>query len=126
LIASTMLESIGVNVTVAENGKLALDAINKTKYDLILMDIQMPDMDGISACRIIRQSNNEVPIVALTANVMSDDVANYKEEGFNDHRGKLLDLKDVIRVLAAYLSSVPCVNYSSQPDLLKKRVRHSA
>ena len=104
LVATTMLESIGVNVTVVDNGQQALDEINITKYDLILMDIQMPVMDGLTACRILRESNNLLPIIALTANVMSEDISKYKEQGFNDHIGKPLDLNILIQVLAKYLS----------------------
>lgn len=104
MVAVKMLESIGVQVTVVENGKLALEAVNQSKYDLILMDIQMPIMDGIEACSELRKHYKDLPIVALTANVMSDDILKYKQEGFNYHIGKPIDQTKLIHVLAQYLA----------------------
>jgi len=104
MVAVKMLEAIGVQVTVVENGKLALEAVSQGQYDLILMDIQMPVMDGIEACSELRKTNKDIPIVALTANVMSDDVLKYKQEGFNDHIGKPIEHTKLIQVLAQYLS----------------------
>jgi signal transduction histidine kinase len=104
MVAEAMLESMGVNVTIVDNGQLALDEFKVRKYDLILMDIQMPVMDGITACRTLRESNKIIPIIALTANVMSDDILKYNEEGFNDHIGKPIDQNNLIQVLAQYLS----------------------
>ena len=67
------------------------------------MDIQMPVMDGITACRKIRESNQLLPIIALTANVMSDDILKYQVEGFNGHIAKPIDLDVLIQVLAQNL-----------------------
>ncbi|MFT4763839.1 MAG: signal transduction histidine kinase/CheY-like chemotaxis protein [Oleispira sp.] len=103
MIAEAMLESIGINVTVAANGQQALDEVKDKNYDLVLMDIQMPVMDGITACRKIRESNQLLPIIALTANVMSDDILKYQVEGFNGHIAKPIDLDVLIHVLAQNL-----------------------
>ena len=103
MIAEAMLESIGLNVTVADNGQQALDEVKEKNYDLVLMDIQMPVMDGITACRKIRETNQLLPIIALTANVMSDDILKYQMEGFNDHIAKPIDLDVLIQVLAQNL-----------------------
>ena len=103
MIAEAMLESIGINVTVAANGQQALDEVKDKNYDLVLMDIQMPVMDGITACRKIRESNQLLPIIALTANVMSDDILKYQVEGFNGHIAKPIDLDVLIQVLAQNL-----------------------
>ncbi|MFT6529497.1 MAG: signal transduction histidine kinase/BarA-like signal transduction histidine kinase [Psychrosphaera sp.] len=104
MVAVKMLESIGVQVTVVDNGQLALDAVQKQDFDLVLMDIQMPVMDGLAACTELRKTHKDLPIVALTANVMSDDILKYKQEGFNDHVGKPIDQAYLLKVLAQYLS----------------------
>ncbi|WP_341206337.1 ABC transporter substrate-binding protein [uncultured Psychrosphaera sp.] len=104
IVAVKMLESIGVQVTVVDNGQLALDAVQKQDFDLVLMDIQMPVMDGLAACTELRKTHKDLPIVALTANVMSDDILKYKQEGFNDHVGKPIDQAYLLKVLAQYLS----------------------
>lgn len=104
MVAVKMLESIGVQVTVVDNGQLALDAVQKQDFDLVLMDIQMPVMDGLAACTELRKTHKDLPIVALTANVMSDDILKYKQEGFNDHVGKPIEQAYLFKVLAQYLS----------------------
>jgi signal transduction histidine kinase/CheY-like chemotaxis protein/ABC-type nitrate/sulfonate/bicarbonate transport system substrate-binding protein len=103
LIAEAMLESIGINVTVAANGQQALDEVKEKNYDLVLMDIQMPVMDGITACRKIRETNQSLPIIALTANVMSDDILTYQVEGFNGYIAKPVDLDVLMQVLVQNL-----------------------
>lgn len=105
MIAVKMLETMGVNITVVENGQQAVDAVSKDTYDLILMDIQMPIMDGLMACKILRKNNISIPIIALTANIMSEDVAQYKAEGFNAHIGKPVEQNVLLKVLAQYLSN---------------------
>jgi len=105
MIAVKMLETMGVDITVVENGQQAVDAVSKDSYDLILMDIQMPIMDGLMACKILRKNNISIPIIALTANIMSEDVAQYKAEGFNDHIGKPVEQNVLLKVLAQYLSN---------------------
>ena len=84
-IVLAMLEATNVAIDCAENGKEAYDmfAANPGQYDLILMDIQMPVMDGVEATRLIRELDRDVPIVALTANVFQDDVEKYLETGIN-------------------------------------------
>lgn len=104
LIAQTMIESLGIKVSIVDNGQLALDAIKNTAFDLVLMDIQMPVMDGMTACRILRETNKDTPVIALTANVMADDIFKYKQEGFNDHVGKPIDQNILIEILAKYLA----------------------
>jgi signal transduction histidine kinase/BarA-like signal transduction histidine kinase len=103
MIAEAMLESIGINVTVVANGQQALDEVKEKNYDLVLMDIQMPVMDGITACRKIRETDQSLPIIALTANVMSDDILTYQVEGFNGHLAKPIDLDVLMQVLVQNL-----------------------
>lgn len=98
-VANKFLESWGVIVTHVENGALALDAIKKQEFDLILMDLHMPVMDGIEATRIIRDSPdrkiNQMPIVALTAAVMSEAHDKIENLAINDYVLKPFKPKDL-------------------------------
>ena len=98
-VANKFLESWGVIVTHVENGSLALDELNKQEFDLILMDLHMPVMDGIEATRIIRNSDDEkisrIPIVALTAAVMSEANDKIENLAINDYVLKPFKPKDL-------------------------------
>jgi signal transduction histidine kinase len=88
-----ILENIGCQVTGVENGRLALAALEKETFDLILMDIQMPEMDGITATRAIRNSpagrwNPQIPIIALTAHAQAGDQQKFLEAGMDDYLAK--------------------------------------
>jgi CheY-like chemotaxis protein len=87
-LAAHIMESWGCVVEIAENGSLAVEKVMNSDFDLILMDIQMPVMDGMEATRRIRSIENDrkaaVPIVALTANAMQMDCATYLQIGMND------------------------------------------
>ncbi len=91
-LARHIMESWGCVVEVVENGSIALQRINDTDFDLVLMDIQMPVMDGIEATRKIREMSDQVkatiPIVALTANSMKSECDTYIRIGMNDWLGK--------------------------------------
>jgi PAS domain S-box-containing protein len=88
-LVKTMLESWGGSVDIAVNGKEAVDKVKENSYDLILMDIQMPEMDGITATRYIRElPDNEkaqIPIIAFTANTLQGDAKLYRDAGMNDY-----------------------------------------
>ena len=89
IIAISMLEKWHVDIDTAENGKIALEKLKVQAYDLILMDKQMPIMDGIQASKVIRQEMNlKVPIIALTANVLKGVIAACKDAGMNDYISK--------------------------------------
>ena len=104
-IVIAMLEGTRVEIDSATNGQEAYEMYKADpgKYDLILMDIQMPVVDGLEATRMIREIDQQVPIIALTANVFKDDVKNYLECGINDHIGKPLDYAHTIAILHKYL-----------------------
>src|SRR5688500_9452231 len=91
-LARHIMESWGCVVEVAENGSLAVEKVRSNEYDLVLMDIQMPVMDGMEATRQIRGMNDElkaaVPIVALTANAMKSERDIYLKLGMNDCMAK--------------------------------------
>ena len=97
---SSILEITGAKVDVVENGLQAVDYFDANAPDLILMDIQMPEMDGAEACMVIRQSNTALPIIALTANVQPEDVERFKQIGFDDHIGKPLDMSLLYNTLS--------------------------
>ena len=108
-IATTMLQKCGYDVDVASNGRQALDALQKTHYDLVLMDCQMPEMDGYEATTHIRNSPDAyrtIPIIAMTANAMAGDREKCLRAGMTDYIAKpirLNYLKDVIeKVISAY------------------------
>ncbi|MDL2248574.1 response regulator [Tyzzerella sp. OttesenSCG-928-J15] len=104
-IVIAMLEATNVEIDCAENGKTAYEmfAKNPECYDLILMDIQMPIMDGIESTKLIREIDKNIPIIALTANVFKEDVDKYLESGINSHLGKPLDFMLTAEALWKYL-----------------------
>jgi signal transduction histidine kinase/CheY-like chemotaxis protein len=104
-IVLALLEPTLVEVDCAENGKEAVRMFFNApnRYDLILMDVQMPEMDGFEATRIIRELGGETPIVALTANVFQEDIERCLEAGMNDHIGKPLDFEELLLKLRVYL-----------------------
>ena len=84
-----------------------LDILKKEKvFDVILMDIQMPEMDGYEATQIIRQDSQhkQLPIIAITANAMSTDVAQCLAKGMNDHISKPINEEDMINKILAHLN----------------------
>ena len=79
-----MLAKMGCEVETAKNGQLAIDKFEEGKFDLILMDIQMPIMNGIEATQIIKQNFKKVPpVVALTANALSGDIDKFLSNGLD-------------------------------------------
>jgi signal transduction histidine kinase/ActR/RegA family two-component response regulator len=106
-VAVRFLEKLGYSVDVARNGREGVDAWARGGHDLILMDCQMPVLDGYEATREIRAreaGESHIPIVALTANTMKNDDVKCKEAGMDDHLGKPLDRDLLARCLARYLN----------------------
>jgi PAS domain S-box-containing protein len=94
VIVRGILERAGHEVAFAENGAEAVEAVQARDYDLVLMDMEMPVMDGIAATRAIRalgERVRDIPIVALTANAMVEEVARCRAAGMNDHLAKPID-----------------------------------
>lgn len=103
-----ILGRIGYQADLAQNGIEALDALQRTPYDLILMDIQMPEMDGVTATQQIRQQSAltaQPYIIALTANVMEGDREHYLQAGIDDYLSKPLRISDLILALRRYHTS---------------------
>lgn len=102
-IISAMLEPSHAEVIIACNGEEALELARQQSFDLILMDIQMPILDGLNTCKEMKARGLAVPIIALTANVMQDDVKRYQQAGFDDCIGKPIDISQLHGMLSAYL-----------------------
>ncbi|MES2879067.1 MAG: EAL domain-containing protein [Pseudomonadota bacterium] len=106
-IATGMLEMLGCTTKVAENGRVAVQAFKRDAWDLILMDCNMPEMDGFEATAVIRalesDSGRRVPIVAMTANTQPADIAKCLSAGMDDHLSKPLTLDSLSARLHRWL-----------------------
>ena len=105
LLATTILEAAGYEVDCVENGREAVDAVRRHAYDIVLMDVQMPVMDGLQATRIIRETEagrSHVPIIAMTANAMQDDQDQCRAAGMDDFVSKPFDAQALLQVVASY------------------------
>jgi len=105
-IAVELLEGQNVEVDIAENGQIALDMVQRDDYDGILMDLQMPVMDGLEATRKIRALGGkyeEVPIIAMTANAMAGDRERVIDAGMNDHIAKPIDVDNMFTTILKFI-----------------------
>ncbi len=104
-VALGQLEDAEVEVDVADNGKIAVNMVRSKDYDIVLMDMQMPVMDGIEATRIIRADSrfDQLPIVAMTANAMAADRDRCLEAGMNDHIAKPIDPDQLFGALSRWI-----------------------
>ena len=102
LIGELLSHRYGITADFANNGEEGVDMVASNSYDLVFMDINMPVMDGIQATRIIRGTHHDLPIVALTANVMEGDIEKFTAAGMNDYLAKPLALDELHRVLMRY------------------------
>ena len=87
-LAKTVLENAGHLVEVASNGEEAVKAVATRTYDIVLMDVHMPIMDGMAATQAIRAAGRAIPIIAMTANVLPQQIATFRAAGMDDHVGK--------------------------------------
>ena len=103
-VAITILERGGHRVTAVEDGLAAVEAVSAHTYDLVLMDIHMPRMDGLEATRRIRALTGgaHLPIIAMTANVLAGDEEKCLEAGMNDYIGKPFNPADLMALLAKW------------------------
>jgi PAS domain S-box-containing protein len=111
-LAIRLLERMGYRADLAEDGRAALDAVSRTDYDVVLMDVQMPDMDGLEATRRIRSTMPDKPvhIVAMTANAMEGDREACLEAGMNDYLAKPIRPEE----LAAALVAAPSRGFAAE------------
>jgi two-component system, sensor histidine kinase len=111
LVLRTLLGQLGVSVTLTSDGAEAVSAFAAAPFDVVLMDVQMPVMDGIEAVRRIRameaaEGRRSCRIIALTANAMAHQVAEYMQVGFDDHVAKPIDLAELVHVLKCAAESL--------------------
>lgn len=103
VVALGMINDLDIDVEIAQNGKEAVDMARTREYDLILMDLQMPIMDGFESAREIRTFNKEIPIVALSAAVLQEDIDKTKESGMDRHLAKPIDQRELVEVFAKFI-----------------------
>lgn len=105
-LALELLSSNGIIAVVAENGQEALDKLSEEEFDGVLMDCQMPIMDGYTATRKIREQEQyaELPILAMTANAMAGDKDKVLAAGMNDHIAKPINVSDMFNTMAAWIT----------------------
>ncbi|MGM0622980.1 MAG: response regulator [Campylobacterota bacterium] len=99
-----LLEDSGIDLDVVDDGQKAVQKHKDGAYELILMDIQMPVMDGFEATAQIRKKDSTTPIVALTANAMKEDIEKTQAAGMNDHLNKPIDVQKLYEVLLRFVS----------------------
>jgi two-component system sensor histidine kinase/response regulator len=121
-LAVRLLEKIGVSPKTAENGHEVLEAMINDDFDMILMDIQMPGMDGIEATKRIRdieqKKGGHVPIIAITAHAMKGDRERFIQAGMDDYVSKPLDAQRLYDVISKYCTKHP----HSSPALAERRI----
>src|SRR5450759_5185891 len=107
-VAQELLEGFGLDVTVAENGEEAIALLKEAQFDGVLMDMQMPVMDGVTATREIRKIPHfsNLPIIALTANVMVSEQNEFLDAGVTDHIGKPIDPDRLAATLAKWVRPI--------------------
>lgn len=104
-VAMEILEDMGFIIDIAENGRIAVKKVNEKHYDIVLMDMQMPVMDGVEAAKKIRENPKykSIPIIAMTANAMATDRERCLKAGMNDHITKPIDPKKLFAILLKWL-----------------------
>ncbi len=115
-VAMGLLEPAQMSIDLAENGEVAVQMVNKHDYDLVLMDMQMPVMDGIAATKAIRSNPQfrELPIIAMTANAMDADREICRQAGMNDHVSKPIDPDALFETMMKWIK--PRRVRPSEPD----------
>ena len=121
LLMNTLLNRMGLETTTAKDGNEAVQKALANKYDLILMDIQMPNMNGYEATKALREAGIKTPIVALTACAMKEDEQKCLEAGCDDYLTKPIDRRQLLEKIAKHLPSKPDA-LSKTIDLAKSQV----
>jgi PAS domain S-box-containing protein len=108
LLMRTVLDDFGFELDIADNGKIAIEKLNKKSYDIILMDLQMPEMNGFEATEYIRKKmKSNIPIIALTADVTTVDLAKCKAVGMNDYIAKPIDERLLYNKIIGLIKKIP-------------------
>jgi CheY-like chemotaxis protein/HPt (histidine-containing phosphotransfer) domain-containing protein len=118
--AQKLLEGWGMKVDIAQNGKEGVEKFKSKFYDCILMDIQMPEIDGFQATKLIRTESSKVPIIALTALVIDEEIENFSKAGMNDYIAKPFVAEELLQKLIKHISNTQ--SYSIKP--IKPKLAH--
>ncbi|NEW80123.1 MAG: response regulator, partial [Gelidibacter sp.] len=117
LLMRTLLDDFGFECDIAGNGIIAIEKMETNKYDLVLMDLQMPEMNGFEATEHIRNiMKSEIPIIALTADVTTVDLAKCKAVGMNDYIAKPVDERILYSKMVGYLKKTSYNIDNIEPD----------
>jgi signal transduction histidine kinase/CheY-like chemotaxis protein len=118
-VALGLLSRLGHTVEIADNGALAVEKFSRGEFDIVLMDVQMPEMDGFRATSMIRQLQSETgkftPIVAMTAHAMTGDREKCLESGMDDYLSKPISRADLLSVLARNVHAPDVIPFQSSP-----------
>ncbi|BCZ47171.1 hypothetical protein psyc5s11_32380 [Clostridium gelidum] len=116
LVAKDILEQAGIRVSIASNGVEAIKYVNANKFDIVLMDVQMPIMDGYKATEILRKtySSSQLPIIAMTANALKGDREKSIESGMNDYISKPINPEILFETLGKWLTGNNMKNIKNQ------------
>ena len=106
LVAKKMVQKFGAAVSTASNGKEAVDLVVNNQYDVILMDIQMPELDGHAATQILRNMKFTNPIIAISANAFKEDINNSIQAGMNAHLQKPFADRELFQIINKHLNPV--------------------
>jgi len=112
--ASILLKELGADVDIAQNGQIAIEMLKNKKYNLILMDIQMPVMDGYKTASVIRgELHLKTPIIAMTAHIMAGEKEKCAGFGMNDYISKPFNESDLYKIISKYLGDIAKTNKSA-------------
>jgi CheY-like chemotaxis protein len=103
-VAQTIFKNLGYEITIAHNGQDCVDKVKENKYDIIFMDIMMPEKDGLEATAEIRSGGYKLPIVAMTANAREEDKTKAFDSGMNHYLAKPVRIEEIKEVLIRYFS----------------------
>ena len=103
-VAQTIFKNLGYEITIAQNGKDCVNKVKENKFDIVFMDIMMPEKDGIEATAEIRSAGYQLPIVAMTANAREEDKTKAFDSGMNHYLSKPVRIEEIKEVLIRYFS----------------------
>jgi CheY-like chemotaxis protein len=112
-IVDAILEPTGCVIDEASDGEQAVQMAKQNRYDIILMDVQMPIMDGLTATKLIREFDSAVPIIAMTANAFAEDAQMCIEAGMNAHLPKPIESSVFFEILHRYFEETPQASQDS-------------
>jgi len=120
-VVELILESVGVSPTIVENGQLALDLLKRERFDVVLMDMQMPELDGLSATAMLRAYERETgvprtPVIMLTANALDEHVRSGQEAGADLHLSKPIHAQALIESIMNAISLEPRIDAATKSD----------